>query len=95
VLVEKPLAIDVAAGKRLCALSKKTKRVLMVEMTHRFLPPLQEAKKLIESGAIGRVLAVDEYLIEGNGLFRTPAAVDVASEERWRRSRLDQWDSSG
>jgi predicted dehydrogenase len=40
-------------------------------MTHRFLPPLQEAKKLIESGAIGRVLAVDEYLIEGIGLFGT------------------------
>ena len=71
VLVEKPLAIDVAAGKKLCALSKRVERVLMVEMTHRFLPPLQEAKRLIATGAIGRVVAVDEYLIEGIGLFGT------------------------
>jgi predicted dehydrogenase len=69
VLVEKPLAIDVAAGRRLCGLSKKVKKVLMVEMTHRFLPPLQEAQRLVAAGAIGRVIAVDEYLIEGVGVL--------------------------
>ena len=69
VLVEKPLAIDVTAGRRLCALSKKVKKVLMVEMTHRFLPPLKEARQVIASGTIGRIVAVDEYLIEGVGLF--------------------------
>jgi predicted dehydrogenase len=69
VLVEKPLAIDVAGGKRLCRLSRKVQKVLMIEMTHRFLPPLQEAQKLVASDVIGRVIAVDEYLIEGIGLF--------------------------
>jgi len=71
VLIEKPLAIDVAGGVRLCRLSKRVKKVLMVEMTHRFLPPLQEAKKLVSSGAIGQVVAVDEYLIEGVGVLGT------------------------
>jgi phthalate 4,5-cis-dihydrodiol dehydrogenase len=71
VLVEKPLAVDAAGGRRLCKLSKRLKKILMVEMTHRFLPPLQEAKRLIARGVIGRIVAVDEYLIEGIGLFGT------------------------
>jgi phthalate 4,5-cis-dihydrodiol dehydrogenase len=69
VLVEKPLAISVSAGERLCELAKAASRVLMVEMTHRFLPPLQEARRLIATGGIGEIMAVDEVLIEGVGLF--------------------------
>jgi len=69
VLVEKPLALSVSAGERLCELAKATSRVMMVEMTHRFLPPLQEARKLIARGDIGEIMAVDEILIEGVGLF--------------------------
>jgi predicted dehydrogenase len=69
VLVEKPLAMSVKAGKALCDLAKTTKRILMVEMTHRFLPPLQQARKLIASGEIGEVMAVDEALVEDLGLF--------------------------
>lgn len=69
VLVEKPLAISVEAGKALCDLAKATKRILMVEMTHRFLPPLLHAKKLVARGEIGEIMAVDEVLIEDVGLF--------------------------
>jgi len=69
VLVEKPLAISVQAGKALCDLAKATKRVLMVEMTHRFLPPLLHAKKLVASGEIGEIMAIDEVLVEDVGLF--------------------------
>lgn len=69
VLVEKPLAVSVSAGERLCDLAKTTSRVMMVEMTHRFLPPLQEARKIIARGDIGEIMAVDEILIEGVGLF--------------------------
>jgi phthalate 4,5-cis-dihydrodiol dehydrogenase len=69
VLVEKPLAMSVEAGESLCELAKTTKRTLMVEMTHRFLPPLVEAKKLIASGEIGEIMAVDEALVEDVGLF--------------------------
>jgi len=69
VLVEKPLARDVSAGRRLCDLAAGASRILMVEMTHRFLAPLLEAYALIGDGSIGEVLAVDEVLIEDIGLF--------------------------
>jgi predicted dehydrogenase len=69
ILIEKPLAISVSAGERLLAQAKSAARVLMVEMTHRFLPPLVEAERLVAAGYIGEILAVDEVLIEGIGLF--------------------------
>jgi phthalate 4,5-cis-dihydrodiol dehydrogenase len=72
VLVEKPLALSVAAGKRVCEVAKKTRRVLMVEMTHRFLPPLRAAGRLIVAGEIGDIMAVNEVLIENVGLFGPP-----------------------
>src|SRR5438309_495414 len=55
VLVEKPLAMNLSAGRRLCDMAETPKQVLMVEMTHRFLPPLQEAKRLIAMGEIGEI----------------------------------------
>jgi predicted dehydrogenase len=69
VLVEKPLAIKVTDGRRLCDMAKTPKQVLMVEMTHRFLPPLQEARRLIAGGEIGEIIAIDEVLLEDVGLF--------------------------
>jgi phthalate 4,5-cis-dihydrodiol dehydrogenase len=69
VLVEKPLAMNLSAGRRLCDMAETPKQVLMVEMTHRFLPPLQEAKRLIAMGEIGEIMAIDEVLVEDVGLF--------------------------
>jgi phthalate 4,5-cis-dihydrodiol dehydrogenase len=72
VLVEKPLALSVAAGRRVCEIATKTGKVLMVEMTHRFLPPLRAAGKLIAAGEIGEIMAINEVLIENVGLFGPP-----------------------
>jgi len=69
VLVEKPLAMSLEAGERLCRLADRVSRVLMVEMTHRFLPPMVEARELIRKGEIGEVIAVDDVLFENIGLF--------------------------
>ena len=69
VLVEKPLALSVEAGERLCRMASQASLVLMVEMTHRFMPPLVEARKLISAGHIGNVLAIDDVLVENIGLF--------------------------
>ena len=69
VLVEKPLAMTVEAGERLCRLARQESRVLMVEMTHRFMPPILEARNLVQSGEVGEVIAVTEVLVEGLGLF--------------------------
>lgn len=69
VLVEKPLAISVEAGERLCRLAKRVSRVLMVEMTHRFMPPVMEARHIVQAGRLGKLLAVTETLFENVGLF--------------------------
>jgi predicted dehydrogenase len=69
VLVEKPLAISVEAGERLCRLAERVSRVLMVEMTHRFMPPVVEARQIVQAGRLGKVLAVTETLFENVGLF--------------------------
>jgi predicted dehydrogenase len=44
----------------------------MVEMTHRFLPPLRAAGKLITGGEIGEIMAVNEVLVENVDLFGPP-----------------------
>jgi predicted dehydrogenase len=69
VLVEKPLGITAEAGERLCRLAERVSRVLMVEMTHRFMPPVMEARQIVQSGRLGKVLAVTETLFENVGLF--------------------------
>jgi predicted dehydrogenase len=66
-LVEKPLAISVEAGERICHQARKSSRVLMVEMTHRFLPPLVEARRLVQQGEIGEIMAIDDIVIESVG----------------------------
>lgn len=69
VFIEKPLAIDVAGGERLCTLARRLCRVLMVDMTHRFMPPVIEARELVLRGDVGDILAISENLVEGVGLF--------------------------
>jgi predicted dehydrogenase len=69
VLVEKPLAISAEAGERLCRLAERLSRVLMVEMTHRFMPPVAEARQIVQAGRLGKILAVTETLFENVGLF--------------------------
>jgi phthalate 4,5-cis-dihydrodiol dehydrogenase len=69
VLVEKPLTMRASTGRALCNLAKTKTRILMVEMTHRFLPPLLEAKRLVAKGDIGDIMVVDELLVEDVGLF--------------------------
>lgn len=68
VLMEKPLAISVAAGERLCQLARRESRILMVEMTHRFMPSVIEARELVQAGEVGEVIAVTETLVSGVGV---------------------------
>jgi len=69
VLIEKPLAMTASSGERLCALALLIGRVLMVEMTHRFMPPIVQARDLVMTGQIGEIVAVNDVLIEGIGLL--------------------------
>ena len=69
VLVEKPLAMSVAEGERLCDLAGKAGRRLMVEMTHRFLPPMVEARGILAEDGVGPILAIEDVIVEDFGLF--------------------------
>ncbi len=58
VLVEKPLALDLAGANKLIALAKKLKRRLFVRQNRRFDVPFLQAMQIVESGRIGKLFSV-------------------------------------
>jgi len=75
ILVEKPITITVEAADNMVAAVKKNKVFLMVEQTQRFDPVHQAAKKVIDSGILGKIHNIrgrighagPEYWLEGKG----------------------------
>lgn len=61
VLVEKPIADDVAAGERLVAAARASRVPLLVGHHRRHNPLVAEARSIIGSGTLGRVIAVHAY----------------------------------
>lgn len=59
VLVEKPFAPSVAAGRELVALAEARDLRLMVSQNYRFHPTVTAVRDLVRSGELGRVHAVD------------------------------------
>jgi UDP-N-acetylglucosamine 3-dehydrogenase len=55
ILVEKPIAISVKAAENMIQTVKKAGVLLMVEQTQRFDPIHQAAKKVIDSGVLGKI----------------------------------------
>ena len=55
VLCEKPLALNVAQCREMLAAAKKSKKVHMVCHNYRRIPAIAQARKMIESGAIGDI----------------------------------------
>lgn len=77
VLVEKPIAPDVAEADRMIAAARRTGRLLAVNFQHRFAPLAVRARQLLDEGAVGplvRVLCTEPWL-------RTAAYFRAA---RWR-----------
>jgi predicted dehydrogenase len=69
VLVEKPLADSVAHAEDLAALARERGLVLMVGHTYMYSPAVEELRRLVQSGALGRVYYVDS--IRANlGIFQ-------------------------
>jgi len=58
VLVEKPIAADLAAAARIAAAAEKHERLLSVGHIERFNPAIQELKRRLLEGQGGRVLQV-------------------------------------
>lgn len=71
VLCEKPLEVNLSSASRLAAEVRKRRGTFMTAFCHRFHPPIIEAKKLIDSGALGRPLFfrnmfASRYTLKGN-----------------------------
>src|SRR5262249_19733765 len=64
VLLEKPLGATIEDARRIAELSQRSDRVVMMGMTHRFYPPMTQARELMRSGRLGRIVAVEDRIIE-------------------------------
>ncbi len=69
VLVEKPLTTDVAEAEELVALAQECNRVLMVGHTFEYSPAVNELRKLIQNGDLGKIYCVEAERVN-LGLFR-------------------------
>jgi len=69
VLVEKPLAASVAEAEDLVALARVNGRVLMVGHTFEYSPAVNELRKLIRDGELGRIYCIETERLN-LGLFR-------------------------
>ena len=57
VLVEKPMCVTKAEGKKMIAAAKKAGKYLMVGQNQRLMPPHVKAKEILDSGRVGKVLS--------------------------------------
>lgn len=64
VFLEKPIATTYADARKLVRLGEEYQISFMVNMTHRFYPPVQQARKWIQEGRIGSVISVRDYYME-------------------------------
>ncbi|MBO0780404.1 MAG: Gfo/Idh/MocA family oxidoreductase [Ktedonobacteraceae bacterium] len=69
VLVEKPLTANIAEAEELVALAKELDRVLMVGHTFEYSPAVNELRKLVQSGDLGKIYCVEAERVN-LGLFR-------------------------
>src|SRR5689334_21560520 len=54
VLLEKPLAATIEDARRIANAAADNRRpILMIEMTHRFYPPIVQAQRMLRSGEVG------------------------------------------
>jgi len=64
-LLEKPLGRSLAEAERLVACARDAGSRIFVGLNYRFLKHVQEAKRLLSTGELGRVLGVDAVLSHG------------------------------
>ena len=84
VLVEKPMAIDVASADQMIVEADKSGRTLAINFQHRLRPAVEKARQLVVEGAIGtlvRTLSIEPW-------FRTAHYYRTAD---WRA----KWTSEG
>jgi predicted dehydrogenase len=74
VLVEKPLTTNVAEAEELVALAQELGRVLMVGHTFEYSPAVNQLRKLIQSGDLGKIYCLEAMRVN-LGLYRSDTNV--------------------
>lgn len=69
VLVEKPLTANVAEAEELVALAQAQQRILMVGHTFEYNPAVDELRRLVQSGYLGKIYRIETERVN-LGLFR-------------------------
>ena len=69
VLVEKPLTTNVTEAEELIALAQEQQRILMVGHTFEYNPAVNELRKLVQSGELGKIYCIEAERVN-LGLFR-------------------------
>lgn len=64
VFLEKPLATTLEDAQRLMKCAQEMGLTLMVNMTHRFYPPLRIARRMLQEGVVGDVISVHDHYME-------------------------------
>jgi predicted dehydrogenase len=70
VLVEKPLTANVGQAEELVELAAKQQRILMVGHTFEYNPAVNELRKLVQSGDLGKIYCIEAERVN-LGLFRS------------------------
>src|SRR5256884_1766481 len=70
VLVEKPLTANVTEAEELVALAQEQQRILMVGHTFEYNPAVNELRKLVQSGDLGKIYCIEAERVN-LGLFRS------------------------
>src|SRR6266705_1116591 len=74
VLVEKPLTANVSQAEELVALAQEQQRILMVGHTFEYNPAVNELRKLVQNGELGKIYCVETERVN-LGLFRSDTNV--------------------
>lgn len=82
VLVEKPLTANVAEAEELVALAEQQKRILMVGHTFEYNLAVDELRKLVRNGDLGKIYRIEAERVN-LGLFRNDINViwDLAAHD--------------
>jgi len=70
VLVEKPLTANIAEAEELVAIAQEQGRILMVGHTFEYNPAVNELRKLVQSGELGKIYCIEAERVN-LGLFRS------------------------
>ncbi|MBN1283914.1 MAG: Gfo/Idh/MocA family oxidoreductase [Anaerolineae bacterium] len=87
VLIEKPLVLEIEHAETLIAEARRRGVLVAGISQHRFDPQVGQVKRVIDAGALGKLLLVNARLLSGR-------AADYFAESYWRGLRLHEGGSA-